>query len=113
MSLTPEQQAQAQLDAYNNKDLDAFIACYVPDIESRAHPGGEVLCQGHEGFRERYGPYFEANPEMHCELLHRMVMGKFVVDHEHITGLADGTEKYAIAVYACGEEQIEGVWFLR
>jgi hypothetical protein len=113
MPRTPEQQAQAQLDAYNSKDLEAFLACYVSDIESRAHPSGDLICRGHDGFRERYGPYFEANPDMHCELLHRMVMGNFVVDHERITGLADGTEKFAIAIYTCGEDLIEGVWFLR
>ena len=26
------QLAQAQLDAYNAADLDAFIACYHPDV---------------------------------------------------------------------------------
>ena len=48
--------ASAQLDAYNQADLDAFCACYSPDVQ--VYRAGELMCEGAEAFRERYAPLF-------------------------------------------------------
>jgi hypothetical protein len=41
---------QAQLDAYNTKDIEALLATYSPKAEQYA-TGGELLAQGHEQVR--------------------------------------------------------------
>ncbi|MET3651369.1 nuclear transport factor 2 family protein [Dyella japonica] len=80
---SPEAVVQRQLDAYNRKDLDAWLATYAPDAEQfMLH--GERLAQGHEALRERMRMRF-AEPDLHALLLSRTVMGSFVIDLEEVT----------------------------
>ncbi len=74
---------QAQLDAYNAKDIEALLRTYAPDAEQYALHG-ERLVQGHEQLRERFLARF-AEPDLHARLLSRTVMGNVVVDHEIVT----------------------------
>jgi putative hydrolase of HD superfamily len=74
---------QAQLDAFNAKDIDALMRAYAPDAEQfTLH--GERLAKGIDGIRPRYVARF-AEPDLHARLLSRTVMGKFVTDLELIT----------------------------
>jgi putative hydrolase of HD superfamily len=74
---------QAQLDAFNAKDIDALMRTYAPDAEQfTLH--GERLAQGHGELRPRYVARF-TEPDLHARLLSRTVMGKFVTDLELIT----------------------------
>jgi putative hydrolase of HD superfamily len=74
---------QAQLDAFNAKDIDALMRTYAPDAEQfTLH--AERLAKGHEEIRPRYVARF-AEPDLHARLLSRTVMGKFVTDLELIT----------------------------
>jgi hypothetical protein len=74
---------QAQLDAYNAKDLDALMATYAPDAQQFALHGA-LLAQGHEQIRPRYQERF-AEPELHARILNRSVLGNFVTDLEIVT----------------------------
>jgi len=74
---------QAQLDAFNAKDLDALMATYAPDAQQFALHG-ELLAQGHAALRARYAIRF-AEPDLHARLVTRTAMGKMVVDAEIIT----------------------------
>jgi putative hydrolase of HD superfamily len=74
---------QAQLDAFNARDIDALMRAYAPDAEQFALHG-ERLAKGHEELRPRYLARF-AEPDLHARLLSRTVMGTFVTDLELIT----------------------------
>lgn len=74
---------QAQLDAYNAKDLDALMATYAPDAQQFALHGA-LLAEGHEQIRPRYEMRF-AEPDLHARLLSRTVLGNFVTDLEIVT----------------------------
>jgi putative hydrolase of HD superfamily len=74
---------QAQLDAYNAKDIDALMHTYAPDAEQFVLHG-ERLAKGHEEMRPRYLTRF-AEPALHARLLSRIVMGNTVTDLELIT----------------------------
>jgi hypothetical protein len=102
---------QEQLEAYNARDLERFIACYTLDvvIEDGA---GNLLMQGHNTMRERYGPMFAKYPELHCRLASRIRIGDYVVDEERITG-RQLTEEHAVAIYRLAGDQIAHVRFLR
>lgn len=83
MTGPPEAVVQRQLDAYNARDLDAWLATYHPDAEQfELH--GPLLARGREAFAERMRVRF-AEPDLHATLLSRVVMGKMVVDHERVT----------------------------
>jgi putative hydrolase of HD superfamily len=74
---------QAQLDAFNARDIDALMRAYAPDAE-QCSLHGERLAKGHDEIRPRYVARF-AEPDLHARLLSRSVMGKFVTDLELIT----------------------------
>ena len=77
-----EQLVQQQLDAYNSKNIEAWLSCYAQDaVQLDFH--GAVLASGHDEMRERIRLRF-AEPDLHAKLLNRMVMGDWVTDHELI-----------------------------
>jgi len=80
MSLSPAAVVQAQLDAYNAKDLDALMATYAPDAQQFALHGA-LLAEGHEQIRPRYEARF-GEPDLRAQLLTRSVAGNFVTDLE-------------------------------
>jgi hypothetical protein len=78
----PEVVDQRQLDAYNAKDLDAWLSTYAEDAK-QFELGGSLLAQGHEAIRSRTAQRFK-EPNVHALLLKRVVMGKVVIDHEDV-----------------------------
>ena len=80
---TPLQVVEAQLAAYNAKDLEALLRTYDADAEQYVLHG-ERLARGHDELRARFAARFE-EPDLHARLLSRVVAGNVVVDHELIT----------------------------
>ncbi len=73
---------QAQLDAFNARDIDALMATYALDAEQFVLHG-ERLAQGHAELRPRYLARFQ-EPDLFARLLSRTVLGNIVVDLELI-----------------------------
>lgn len=108
----PEAIVQAQLDAYNAKDIDAFLATYAEDAQIFEHPAS-LLASGSAQLRERYAARFK-EPNLHAVIVTRMVMGDIVIDHERVTrsfpegpGLLD-----AVAIYEVRDGKIAKVWLI-
>lgn len=74
---------QRQLDAYNGRDLESLSACYAQDAVLYNYPD-ELLARGIVQIRQRMAMRFR-EPNLHARLLHRICMGAFVLDHEHVT----------------------------
>lgn len=107
-----ERVVQEQLEAYNRADLDGFVATYADDI--RIYDGTDALrFEGIAELRKRYGSRFAANPKLHATIRNRIVQGHYVIDHEHVTGLGDGSEVQVVAIYEVRDGKIRNVWFLR
>lgn len=107
-----EQVVQAQLDAYNRRDIDAFMATYAPDLKLYAHPD-RLTASGQEQVREQYARLFANTPGLHAEVANRIVQGSFVIDQEVVTGLPGGGEIRAVAIYEVRDGLIQNVWFVR
>jgi hypothetical protein len=75
-----------QLDAYNARDLERFLACYAPDVVVE-NGAGERMIEGQEGMRTLYGQLFANSPALHAEVATRIRAGEFVVDEERVRGL--------------------------
>ena len=75
----------AQLAAYNARDLDSFLAAYAPDAVVE-DAGGQPMMTGHAGLRAVYGPLFAESPALRAEVRTRIRVGEFVIDEEHVTG---------------------------
>jgi imidazolonepropionase-like amidohydrolase len=85
---TAEQVVQAQLNAYNAQDLDAFLSTYAEDVVISKAGTGEVLNAGLASLRERYGTMFRKYPSNRARVAERRTEGSSVQDHEIITGRA-------------------------
>jgi len=103
---------EEQLLAYNARDLERFIAAYATSIVIEDGENN-ALMRGHEQMRERYGPMFEQNPELHCRIVNRMKIGKYVVDEEEITGRGSSTPIHAVVIYRVEENKIVHVRILK
>ncbi len=80
---TLERVVQRQLEAYNAKDIEAWLATYDAQAEQyELH--GQRLASGHPEMRARMQARF-AEPDLHAQLLSRTVMEAIVIDHERIT----------------------------
>ena len=110
---TPIEAAQAQLDAYNARDIDAFLAPYHPEVVLARLPGDESFCRGHDEMRAIYGEKFENTPDLHCRLINRICHDRFVVDHEDVTGVPDHERIGAVAIYEVIDGLIVRAWFLK
>jgi hypothetical protein len=108
--VSPEGPVQRQLDAYNNRDLERFVAEYTDDVQVFRPPAKEPVLSGKKAFSEHYARNRFTLPDLHAKLVNRIVSGNVVVDHEAITGLPDGGRS-AVAVYEVVEGRIRTVWF--
>jgi hypothetical protein len=82
-SKTPLSIVQAQLDAYNAKDIKALLETYATDAEQYTLHG-ELLAKGHDQLRTRFLTRF-SEPNLHAKLVSRIIVGNIVTDAELIT----------------------------
>ena len=106
--------AEAQLSAYNRRDLDAFCACYHDEVVV-LDEAGEATMRGIEAFRDAYGRLFEGH-ELKAWICERVCLSPHVVEKERWWRRAeDGTvrEGEVLVRYTEREGRIAIVEFLR
>ena len=108
--MNPADPVQRQLEAYIGRDLGRFVAEYTDDVQVFRPPASEPVLSGKQAFAAHYARKRFTLPNLHAEVINRMVSGDIVVDHERITGLQEGVVE-AIAVYQVSGERIRAVWF--
>jgi hypothetical protein len=101
---------QRQLEAYNRRDFEVFVACYSNDIRVFRMPGAEPAMIGRTALRDFYAKERFNRPALHAEVRQRIAIGNKVIDHEHITGLGEGVFE-VVAVYEVSDDAIAAVWF--
>jgi hypothetical protein len=108
--MSPLQIVETQVDAYNRRDLAAFVALYSDDVEVFRLPSTTPGLSGKAAFTEFYRTERFNRPDLHAEIVNRIVLGNKVIDHERITGVQDTPMEIA-AVYEVAGDRIERVWF--
>lgn len=106
-----ESLASAQLEAYNNRDIEAFLIPYAEDVKVFNFPD-TLQYQGIDEMRKRYTGMFENTPDLHCKLINRMVMGNTVIDQEEVIIRKGEKPIYAIAIYKIKDDKIAEVYFI-
>ncbi|MFJ2990361.1 nuclear transport factor 2 family protein [Collimonas sp. NPDC087041] len=107
-----EEVVQSQLDAYNARNIDAFLATYANEVELFGFPN-TPLTKGKEAMRKRYTARF-SDTILHCTIVKRIVMGNTVIDHERVrVTLPEGAGVMeAIAIYEVHDGKIAKVTFI-
>lgn len=103
--------AQAQLDAYNSRDIEAFMSVYSDSVNVYRFPN-TLIMQGYDEMKERYASMFENSPDLHCLLVNRVVQGNTVIDQELVTRKKGEPQIQAIAIYKVAEGKIQEVYFI-
>jgi hypothetical protein len=96
---TPIGLAQGQLEAYNRRDVEAFLKFYSPTVQVFDFPSPSPRITGIEEFRASYAKLFKENPALHCELVNRLSHNSTVIDQERIMGLVGQQPMGAIVIY--------------
>lgn len=109
--MTPELVVQAQLDAYNARDLERFVACYHEDVTLCDFPSMQPFLQGRAALAAHYRDKRFNLAALHAELVSRMAHGKVVIDRERVTGVRPEPID-AVAIYHVEDELIRTVWFV-
>ena len=111
---TPADLVQRQVNAYNARDLEPFLASFDPEARLYFNIGDtKPFCVSRAGLRKRYSDFFSRTPKLHCEIKDRILQGDYVIDQEEVTGLEDGKVIRAVAVYEVKAGKITRVWFMR
>ncbi len=107
---TPEMLVQRQLNAYNSRDIDAFLDTYAEDVKIYTFPD-QLIMEGREGMRQNYAPMFANTPNLFCEIKNRIILGNKVIDKEYVR--VNDRHIEAIAVYEVANGFIQRVTFIR
>lgn len=102
-TIDPEVIVQKQLDAYNKRDLDTFLNTYSKTAKIYSY-SGELRSEGIDAMRSGYADLFNSTPDLHCEILNRIVIGNTVIDEESI--IANGKIISAVLVYEVENDSI-------
>lgn len=100
-----------QIAAYNAHDLEGFLATYADSIAVQ-NLGDTVAVEGKAALRQSTEEWFTRAPQVRSEVLNRMVMGPFVVDHERLTGAPDGAPLEVVGIFEVRDSVIRRVWFI-
>jgi hypothetical protein len=103
---------QAQFDAYNAQDLDAYCGFFTDDVIV-ADYNGAVTVQGIAAYRAKYVQVFADFPNNRAGLLARMQIGDTVIDHERVDR-GNGAPAFEVGcIYTFAGDRVARVDFVK
>ena len=107
---SPEAVVQRQVNAYNARNIDAFMDTYAEDIELYDFPG-KLISKGKQKMKDNYASMFSNVTNLYCEIEKRIVIGNKIIDKEKVRA---GKETiHAVAVYEVEKGKIKKVTFIQ
>ena len=106
---TPEQIVQKQVNAYNARNIDAFLSTYAEDVKIY-NEQGQLIIEGHDQMRAGYSNMFETVTNLYCEIENRIVINNKVIDKEKVR--YNNSYINAVAVYEVSNGKISKVNFI-
>ncbi len=106
---TSEQVVQEQLEAYNSRDIEAFLSFYSEDVKIYTFPN-KLESDGKAAMREGYASFFKNAKVLNCTIKTRIVRKNVVIDDELVK--YNETEFGGIAIYEVENNKIVKVTFI-
>jgi hypothetical protein len=107
-SVSPVQQ---QFDAYNDHDAKRMAKSFAA-VFYRGTLGDTLMRLSRETLAAKMATFFARAPQVHAELVDRIVHGAFIIDREHVTGLPGGESGNWIMIYEVRDGQIVRNWVI-
>jgi hypothetical protein len=107
--MNAEAVVQGQLEAYNARDLTKFLEYFAEEIEVTRMPNLEPSIKGKAALAEFYAKNRFHLPNLHADLVGRLVMGNKVFDHERIFGVQPEPFEMVVA-YEVQKSLIVRLW---
>lgn len=102
---------QKQLDAYNTRNIEAFLEAYSDSVKVYNHPK-QLRMSGKEQMRTAFSGMFNRLEDLHCTLLNRMVLGNTVIDHEYVIFDKKDPPMEVFVMYKVAKGKIYEVYFI-
>lgn len=113
-SQTVDQVVQQQLEAYNSRDIDSFMAVFHPEVELWTLGAEAPNAVGWENVKKLYADLFTISPELKSTVLNRSVIGNKVIDYERISGRKGAKEDvFLVMIYEIKDGLIWKAWAVR
>jgi hypothetical protein len=106
-----ERVVQRGLDAWNKHDVEGALSVFSPGVKIYRFPDQEVV-NPVDSMRARWRKRFAQDPNVHVTVSPRIVHQNFVIDHENVTGLANGGSRTADWIYEVSGRRIVRAWLL-
>lgn len=110
--ISPFDVVDAQFEAYNAQDLDAFCSFYAEDAVL-ADFNGAITASGLDAIRTRHADLFARFPQNKATLKGRYVLGQRVIDHEHVERAPGGETFEVAAIYTISDAKIVRVDYVK
>lgn len=107
--VSPRELAQEQLEAYNKRDIEAFLKPFAKNVKVYAFPD-KLEYKGMDNMRKRYAPMFEKTKDLHCKVVSRIVKGNTVIDEGLVT--SNGQQFKTVTIYEMKYGKIVSVRFV-
>jgi len=104
---------QKQVEAYNTRNLEMFLACHAEDVQLFRFSESTPYSVGKEKLKNVYKDVFENSPNLHTNIVNRMVMGNIVIDHEVVSGRKGVETSTIIAIFEIENGLISKARFIR
>ncbi|HYC86184.1 MAG TPA: nuclear transport factor 2 family protein, partial [Chryseosolibacter sp.] len=105
---TPEMLVQRQVNAYNARDIDAFLDTYSDHVELYDFPDS-LIGRGKEQMRGMYSEMFRKVDDLHCQIVNRIRLNNTIIDHERVR--FNNKFVQAVAIYEVKDGKIVKVTF--
>ena len=103
---------EKQIEAYNKKDLEEFLACYAEETQAFMLESNQQLTNGKEQLRQIMSKSFLDAPESNSSVLNSLTQGNLVINKEKITGHTKNDMIITtLSIYEVINNQITKVWF--
>lgn len=104
---------QRQVNAYNERNLTKMMTFFADDIQLFDFAETEPLVKGIRGVEKLYKNVFDHSPNLHAEILNRMVFDDKVIDQERVTTHEGGVATEVVVIYELAHGLISKVYFIQ
>jgi hypothetical protein len=104
---------QAQVNAYNERNLAKMMTFFAADIELFDFADSEPMVKGITAVEKLYKSAFEHSPDLHAEILNRIVFDDKVIDLESVITHEGVAATEVVVIYEFANSLISKVYFIQ